>query len=285
MEQEIYIDLFFLENLVMDAAILTASAMFLRLPLAWKKLVTGALTGSAGSCLLSLLLPGASLSAGAGASLPLCLLMTGLCFPCSTFQGRMLRLLTVYGVSFLLRGILYWLALLGLPVLAMTCGGLAILLLGQWAVKRLEHARDLCCSVRFRYMDQVLILKGYMDTGNTLTDPVTGNPAAVCGLPTLDPYLTDASRAILRQSPSGDPGDRETLPEGLPGFHYVPYHTVGTDHGVLPVIIVDRAVVRWQDTSYVLRKMPLAISTHLVSNDNRYQLLLNPALCDRSESL
>ena len=85
-------------------------------------------------------------------------------------------------------------------------------------------------------------LTALVDTGNTLTDPVSGRPVMVAEGETLSPCSAgDRARA---GGPAGPGGGLARLEDGPWGaLRLLPYRAVGVDRGLLLAVRVDRARV------------------------------------------
>ena len=58
------------------------------------------------------------------------------------------------------------------------------------------------------------------------------------------------------------------------GVVYVPYQSVGTSHGVLPAVFIDRIRVEQEGQVYCLEKPLIAITKQGLSPSGEYQILI-----------
>jgi len=115
---------------------------------------------------------------------------------------------------------------------------------------------------------------GLLDTGNSLTDPLTGGAVLVAETETLLP-LFDPATARLLQSPLADTPVEllpklQERPEGL-GLYLLPYTAVGTRSGFLLAFRPDQARLNGKEK----KGLSVALSSARVSDGGRYNALIN----------
>ena len=206
---------------------------------------------------------------------------------CQLAAGALLCLLAFWSSPHLLRTGLAFLgvsAALGGGVLALQllAGGPAIpdlrtvllsaaacyLLLTLVFRNTMRHTRSELCTAELTLDGRSCRLTALVDTGNTLTDPVSGRPvlvaeggAAASLFPPGDTpgpeELSDPISALLRHR-----GDRR--------WRLLPYRAVGTDQGLLLAVRLDRAVVDGQDKGPIL----LALSPGALTDGGGYHALI-----------
>ncbi len=99
-------------------------------------------------------------------------------------------------------------------------------------------------------------IKGFIDTGNGLSDPVSGDPICIIDKSTAKKLL-----------------EKETVKN----IRYIPYRTIGNAEGVLPIIRVDRLRICGEQTCEIKQPL-LGISEEKVSIRGEYEMILNPNL-------
>ena len=80
------------------------------------------------------------------------------------------------------------------------------------------YGREKCC------------IKGMIDTGNGLNDPVTNEPVSILDQKTAMEFLGDVKLEKIR---------------------YVPYHSIGKREGVLPVVRIDKMCVENDEVHWI----------------------------------
>ena len=112
-------------------------------------------------------------------------------------------------------------------------------------------------SVTLHYKGKIKVLTALLDTGNHLREPVTGAPVSV------------VSYEAFR-----------TLSETVHGLIFIPYQAVGTKSGMLAAIKIDEMEIEMDHRHLLIREPLIAISKEPLSADGRYQMLLHEELLD-----
>ena len=108
-------------------------------------------------------------------------------------------------------------------------------------------------------------LRVLLDTGNTLTDPLTNRPVLVAEGAALE-------RVLPRNFPWWDPvrGVEQAAVQGLRGVRLLPYRAVGVDCGMLLAVKSQGITLEGRDLGPLL----VALSPTPVSDGGNYQALL-----------
>ena len=282
----IYIDTLFLLNALVDYLLLLAAARLVGEPLRRWRFALGA--GLGGVYAVAIFLPGLSFLAH-----PLCrlasvalmmvvsyggsrrLLRQGLLFVALTcaFGGGVVAIGLLGGTGLSLgNGVFY--SALDLKVVllsAAVCYGVLTLVFRRLA--RHSAANGELVPVRLRLGERMVDLTALVDTGNTLTDPVSGRPVVVAEGERTAPLfprehrpgpgdLTDPAAALTRLGTGAWRGR----------FRLLPYRSVGVDRGLLLAVRLDGLELDGQGRGPVL----VALSPTPVSDGGGYQALVGP---------
>ena len=278
----VYIDALFLLNLIVNYLLLLAAAKLAGEPLRRLRLAAGAALG--GLYAAAIFFPGMGFLTH-----PLCKLGAAVLMLLTGFGGsrRLLRVtLVFFGLSCAFGGGIFAIGLLGGRGLTLRIGvlysvmDLRILLLSAavcYAVLTLVFRRT-ARHGRREVLPAVLTLEGrrvavnaLVDTGNTLTDPVTGRPVMVAEGSRLSPLLP--GERVLDEKALRDPvGTLERLSRGGRGrrFRLLPYQAVGVECGMLLALRLDDARVGAEDYGGIL----VALSPNPVSDGGGYSALI-----------
>lgn len=118
--------------------------------------------------------------------------------------------------------------------------------------------------------------KALQDTGNSLSDPMTGKPVIVADLGTVSQIFSERTRYFLTKERLMNPVE---LFEKLNTagrecrFHLVPYRAVGTDAGMLLAFTPDKIIIDGRENNSVI----IAISPNVVSDGGAYSALIGAA--------
>lgn len=264
----VYIDEAFALNAVMDYLLLLAAGRLAGVPLPRVRLAVSAAVGGVVAALL--LLPSWSFL-----SHPLCKLAVGVTLPLLAFGGSagLLRVsLIFFGVSAAFGGGVLALQLwLGAPIIP-DCKTLLLSAAGCYcfftAVLRRSGrhiGRELAPAI-LELGGRKCALTVLLDTGNTLTDPITGRGVLVA-----------QGDAVAELFPVGEAPTQAELNDPITamehrgkGWRLLPYRAVGVSHGLLLAVRVDSAQVRAERIEGLL----VALSPTSVSDGGGYNALM-----------
>lgn len=236
----IYLDLVMLVNFLVDGLLLIAADRLCGFPVRIKR---------------------AALSAGIGA------IYAGLCvLPGLRFLGNIFWRLIILGLmgitafgmnrSALRRSIIF-------VFLSMALGGIALGLGSGGVIALLAAAVGICvlCIALFRgggkeYVTVRLVYRGVIrelvalrDTGNMLTDPVTGQPVLVVS--------AEIAKQMLGLTPEQLLSPIETLAEKkIPGLRLIPYRSVGNANGMMLAIKMEQVCVGGREVGNLVAFAP-----------------------------
>ncbi len=280
----IYIDTLFLLNALVDYLLLLAAARLAGEPLRRWRFALGAALG--GLYAAAIFLPGLGFLAH-----PLCrigsaalmmvtayggswrLLRQGILFVALTcaFGGGVVAIGLLGGTELTLGGGVFYSALDLKVVLlsAAVCYGVLTLVFQRLA--RHSTADGELVPVRLKLAGRSVSFMALIDTGNTLTDPVSGRPVMVVEGERAGPLfpgehrpgpddLRDPAAALVRLG-TGEWRSR---------FRLLPYRSVGVDRGLLLAVRLDGLELNGQGRGPVLA----ALSPNPVSDGGGYQALI-----------
>ena len=163
--------------------------------------------------------------------------------------------------------------------------------------------------VRSRHLYQVELFFGekklqvtaFLDTGNHLTEPVTGAPVCVLWSGALREAIWsdaaqkvlwenaaqevlwgDAVQEVLQGTSSGEmlrgtsAGEQQrTAFRENHGFCFIPFRSIGRESGILPAVRADRMEIQMDGWRQRIERPYIAISDQPLSQNGSYQMLLN----------
>lgn len=278
----IYVDTLFLLNALVDYLLLLCAARLAGEPLKRLRFALGAVLG--GGYAVAIFLPGLGFLERPACRLAAAVLMVLAAFWGSRRLGRQVLIFFALSCAFaggvlaismlggqglsLNRGVIY--SGMDLKIVLLSAAGCyAVLsLLLQKAVRHTSFTGELK-AVRLELEDRTVELTALTDTGNTLTDPVTGQGVMVAEGERLLPLFAASQRPSVQEL--RDPAGALGRLTGVGGhFRLLPYRAVGVDRGLLLAVRVDRAVVDGEDRG----AMVVALSPTPVSDGGGYGALL-----------
>lgn len=271
----VYLDLVALLNFAVDGLLLYGTARLGASAVIWRRLLPAAGLGAAYAVLVYL--PGLQFLQSVFWKILVSVLMLLACFGAkrsSLRLGAVFAALTmvlcgaVYGVAILQGERLYLRGnQLYFPVsfFSLLLTALAVSLACRLLLPRLNHAADSILPLQISLQGRRLSLSALRDSGNTLTDPITGDPVltvfAGAALGLFPPELQ------LKRSDFGQPA---YLMERLRAFspRLIPYRAVGLSHGLL--LAVSCRVTIQNKT----KTLPVAFSPTMLSDGGAYDALI-----------
>ena len=280
----IYVDTLFLLNALVDYLLLLAAARLAGEPLRRWRFALGAALG--GLYAAAIFLPGLGFLAHplcrlASAALMLLtayggsrhLLRQGVLFAALTcaFGGGVIAIGLLGGTGLTLGNGVFYSALDMKVVLlsAAVCYGALTLVFQR--LGRHSAASGELVSARLRMGEKSVTLTALVDTGNTLTDPISGRPAMVAEGESVAPLFPRENRpgpGDLR-----DPAaalDRLGTGEWRSRFRLLPYRSVGVSRGLLLAVRMDALELNGRRRGPVL----VALSPTPVSDGGGYKALI-----------
>lgn len=261
MYYELYIDVLFLENLILDYLLLRLVRKMLNCSTTQFRLWLAAGFGSLSFCILcgcSLLwtVPGMLIS-----YVGISTLMVKIGFHIRKLRPLVEAVGLLYLSSLLLGGIITWFEEMvpasALPFWIWMAAALVLLeiLIRFWFFARKQKA--VLCQVTILYGGVIRHGTGLWDTGNRLQDPLHRKPVSIVERRILEPEIS-----------------KEEL------IFQIPYHSVGKANGMLPALIADYLSIQLGDRTCVIERPVLGLTEDPLSLDGSYDLILNPDLVD-----
>lgn len=283
----IYVDTLFLLNALVDYLLLLAAARLAGEPLRRWRFGAGAVLG--GLYAVAIFLPGLGflshpLCRMASAALMLLaayggsrrLLRQGLIFLALTcaFGGGVVAigLMGGQGLSLAGSGVFYSSLDLKMVLLSAAVCYVALTLAFQRIGRHTALSGELL-PARLTLGDRTAEIMALVDTGNTLTDPVSGRPVMVAEGDSLNSLFPEQHRpgpADLRDPAGALP--RLGTGDWKGRFRLLPYRAVGVERGLLLTLRVDRVMLAGRDCGPLL----VALSPTPVSDGGGYRALVGP---------
>lgn len=281
MMQVIYVDSLFLINLVVNYIMLLVTAKICAAQMVRLRLLGAAILGAGYS--IAVVLPLSPFL-----SSPLLKVAVGLLMVLAAFGGqvRIIRLtLVFFAVSVAFGGAVMAASLLGgggllsgflapidlrILILAFAACYIVLTLVFRRAV-RLRGGGIV--SMKLRHGDREVVIRALRDTGNALTDPMTGRAVIVAGVndvTSLFPQNIRKTVAGLRLKDAVKVMEELALPEITMRFQLIPYRAVGTVGGMLLAFKPDEIIIDGK----IKTGMLLALSPNSVSESGTYSALL-----------
>ncbi|WP_449539931.1 sigma-E processing peptidase SpoIIGA [Ferdinandcohnia sp. Marseille-Q9671] len=296
----IYLDVIWLLNFFFDALLLLLTALILKRKIVKWRIITGAFIGSL--LVFFVVSPFATVGSHPGTKLLFSMVIVGVAFGYKRFRFFIQSLLTFYFATFMIGGgmigVHYFLefdvnAFDG-TILTQSSGygspiswGFVLLgfpIIWYFSKNRIEDIEtkkihyDQIVPVTLEIDGLVLRLKGLVDSGNQLFDPITKSPVMILD---TKKYEDQFPKLLIEQSKNIEllTGDITTeTHEWESRVRLIPYRGVGQEHQFLLAIKPDRIIIHHENEEHVVKKGLMALNHTTLSTDGEYDCIVHPKM-------
>ena len=280
MHYEVYIDLVFLTNLLMDYILLRAVGKIFRCSRSRKRTLLGAGIGAVFSCCIlcirsELFLPALILLHGGCA---VGMLVVG----CGLKTGSLLikAVLTLYFAAFLCGGVWVMADMGNLSLRVFVILGTGTwLILTAWSylADSLRIQMRNIYPVTLSYRGKNYTYHGFYDSGNLLMDSINGKPVSVGTEKVLSEICSEETVSCLKHLKE-NPG--ESGKPGTAGLHpHVTFcHSIGKEQGMMLAVTFERLCIQTPAEVVCIDNPVFAFSFETSAFGKEYEVLLNSRL-------
>lgn len=276
MYYEFCLDVFFLENLMMNFFVLQMTGRVIRdRKSVWRR-IFAAILGSTVACVIFLLpirrhvFLSATLSFISGCAMAVIGCPEGK-------QKDLKQMITVFWVmAFLLGGIWQcFMRILGVSFwYAMPAG--YVVLWGVWRFRDSQKRnRQYLCDVKITHNKREVQIKALLDSGNRLRQPGSGKPVHIIDASVLRELLKEDEILEMECMLKMECPEKTTAT-----FSYIPFHTIGNDHGVMPMLVLETLHIKHGESAWDTTRIIAAVSKKTISSTGEYQMILHPQILE-----
>ncbi len=267
---EIYIDVVFLVNLLPEYIILSLLARTLHYRTSTVRIIGGSMLSSLLTCILCLLPDMPYIIRFVIAYLLGKTFILWLVFRIRRLHVLLKAMLLVYGFTLLMGGFLEWICqtpffvgerqidITAFILLTGTAYALGMAL--QWLWKYLRGRTNRICRVEILYLDNKIEVNGLYDTGNLLTEPISGSPVSILGQEQAQ-HLDYCQRSE--------------------NYRVIPYYSVGNPGGILHGFTADEMRIETDMGMMVVQKPVIGVCKEKISKNGVYGLIIHPKLMNQ----
>ncbi len=283
----IYLDVVIVENLIMDAIIIYATAIVLKVKIRHLRIIISSLIGAIYSVLSYI--SDLEIYNNLFLKIFLSIVMVYIAFSPQNIKTLMKQILIFYLTSFLFGGVAFALIYVIKPQEILMKNGLflgmyplktvflgaivatAILITAFKVVKSNITKKDMMCNVSIELNNKTVNIKTMIDTGNMLKEPISGLPVIVVENTALYELIP---KEILDNLDDILGGDFQKIPDNIKSTYiaklkWIPYSSLGKQNGMLVGIKADKAIVEKDD--------------QVIGHDNVIVGIYNKSLTKRGE--
>ncbi|HOB19794.1 MAG TPA: sigma-E processing peptidase SpoIIGA [Candidatus Atribacteria bacterium] len=292
-----YIDVIWLDNLVMNFLLLYMVRRIARNPAPIWRLWCSACLGALYAVLV--LLPGLQFLASLGIKLALSALMLVTGYRVGDMRGFFRLLGFFYGATFLFGGAafgLFYLTGTGMvpdggvfivrdfPVRLLLYATVLLILLCRWLwpvlLFKINH-RNLVYKVELEFDGKRFLIDALLDTGNALSDPVSKSPVMLVDFDRMKSVMPEELHSLCKACGTTDFNTMAGVLSGTEWarrFRLIPYNTVGSSGGLIVAYKPDKARIlingSWKEISDIVVGVP----DKGFASGSEYQALIQPQI-------
>lgn len=290
----VYIDILFLQNIIVNYGILLVTQKLSgRYSTALRKLISA--TVGAAYLVVMLLCPRIGTLYTIGGKIMLSILMVSIAFPCQRLKNWFKALLSFYISSFIFAGAGF--ALMSflnqgiyfkngefytqmksdgmLLILTLATGFLMVRAFTDIFRKRIE--KDSYIVKTYISLDgKTVCVDALIDTGNSLTDPVSQWPVMIAELESIRELLPDGMVKWFENwtQMSAAPSYDENA-EWIKRIRLIPFNSIGTQNGMLPGFKPDGVCVEKEELCFERTQVVVCISRSRLSSAEQYRAIIS----------
>ncbi len=267
MYYKLYIDSVFILQMTGNVYLLSLAGQILECTATHRRIWAGAAMGALFSCIAVTLPLGTAGMRSALSAVPVSLGMLWAVYRIGRLRRLLRASLVLAGCGFFLGSGMIWILNCLRTVLRGNVS-LIVTLAAEYAayrilaaiLRRMKRERDNCLrTVEICVPGERLRVQALVDTGNHLSDPVSGAPVNLIG-----------RKLAKRLKPAFRPEK----------YHAVPFQSVGKDRGILPAYEIPEIVIEAQAQAIRREHVIVAVCNTGISEDGVYQMILNPRLLE-----
>lgn len=293
----IYLDVIWALNFLFDTLLLYLTAIILKRGIKYRRLILGGLIGSV--IILLSVTPLNDYSSHPLVKLFFSVLMVLAAFGFKRLKDFFRALMTLYFTTFLIGG-----ALIGVhyfiqydvrlsPNLVMGSYGDPVswlfVLLGfplAWhfsktSLERIEMTKiryDQIIKVSIKLGETELNIKGLIDSGNQLYDPISKMPVMFVSLKNYEFDIPESIKKLAEEAESIILGAGMVCEEWERKIRIIPYKVVGTDHQLIIAIKPDEMIIEKDEESLLVEKGLVSFTMQSFSSDDAFQCIVHPKM-------
>lgn len=294
----VFIDVIFLENLVLNYMILSLTDKIIKAKAKSLKILLGALIGAIYVVIL-IMVPGIKFYYTAAAKFLLSLLIIAIAFSPEKLKS-FIKVLAVFYIStfifggagfaflyltksggFVKNGMVYYFAKSPWIVIfftVITVGIIVRVVMDVWQARQFKD--KLCVPLKISFENRSIDIDALVDTGNSLCDPLSKMPVIVVEYVAICQLLPDDIKTIFDKKIENDLSSVTNIvskSSWFSRFRLIPFSSLGRENGMLIGFKPDYILIGEEGSKNVF-DVVIGIYNRSLSKNSRYRAILSPDL-------
>lgn len=288
----IYIDIIFVENMIMNTIILYAASTILKQKIKIIRLVISAMIGSIYSIVMYI--TQLHIYSSIISKFILSIVMIYIAFKPNNFKKMFKQIVIFYLTSFVFGGValnlIYFLRPENINIKNGLFTGkyaLKVIMLGAIMafviikisikiIKTKFNKNDMYCNIKLKINEKQIVTKAMIDTGNLVKEPITNTPVVIVEESLLEEVIP---KEILKNLENILCGNLENLPreiqdEYLPKLRCIPFTSLGKENGMLVGIKISEIIVENEDEEKKTSNIIIGIYDRSLTKRGEYRALV-----------
>lgn len=166
------------------------------------------------------------------------------------------------------------------------CFGFAISVISFKIVKAKLSRRNMICEINIEMFSKEIRGKAYIDTGNMLKEPISGNPVIVVEkeiLKNIVPEMILEQTEIILNGNLYELKDNKEYTEYYSRLRVIPFKSIGKQNGMMLGIKPDRLSINFEEEDIVPQNIVIGIYDGKLSKNESFIALIGLELIERRE--
>ena len=288
----IYIDIIFLENLLMNSIILYATAVILKISPKLIRVIVSSTIGSVYAIILYITeIP---IYTSIVSKLILAVVMVYVAYNPQNFKKMLKQVAIFYLTSFVFGGVTLYLIYYIKPQEILIKNGifvgdyiLKVIMLGAIVafvtikislkiIKTKITPKDMYCKIKIKLNENIIETKAMIDTGNLAKEPITNTPVVIVESTLLENILPDKILNNLDKILGGDLSEisEEMQEKYISKLRCIPFSSLGKQNGMLLGIRADEVQVETEDEKKISNNIIIGIYDKSLTKRGEYRALI-----------
>ena len=292
----IYLDLIFIENIIMNSIILYATSIILKQKTKLLRIIISANIGAIYS--IALYITNFKIYMSTISKIILSIIIIYVAFNPSKIKNAFKQVIIFYLTSFIFGGValnlIYYLRpenisikngmFTGEYVLkVIILGAIVALLIVKISIKIIKNKltpKDMYCKIKIKMNENIIETKAMIDTGNLVKEPITNTPVVIVESSLLEGIIPNEILDNLENILHGDLSNisLKIQNEYFTKLRCIPYSSLGKENGMLVGIKIPEIMVQKEDEEKKTNNIILGIYDKNLTKRGEYKALVGVEL-------